>query len=979
MVLMLLCSLVSTGGAFADVPRVVVSLYPVNEPEHDESDGNGLQRVVVGLPPPLPAVMVRASLNPRTLKSPHVDTRTMQLAATPEEDDNGEPDNSDGINPDDAPDDNPLVPIERDDLDLLLLEIRLNSLILVEDMPAYIQGSSIVIPLRDLSQILDFPIGVDPLAGTANGWFVRENNLFSLNVARGEVVIAGKVTPFDPRLVEIHEDDIYVDARLLSRWFPIDIRFDLSNLLIRLTSREPLPIEKKLARDDYHTKALAGRTAAENNFPKKITPPKLISMPVVDVNTDFSYAKQDGSPDSADSAHSITMTGDLLYSNAEVFISGSNDEKVDTLRLRLERKDPDGDAIGRLPLGMTINDIQVGDVVMPQLSEVSRSELGRGLYISNMPLDRPTEFDTVTLDGDLPLGWDLELYRNEVLLNFASSQTDGRYTFEDVPLLFGVNVLRLVFYGPQGQEREEIQHFRVEPSQVLPGEIHYRFVTNQHDRPFLVRDDNADQDLVAQRRILLETTIGVNERLSLGSSYVELPFSTKAERYVSVNGIGSYENILSRINLVQQIGNGWAATLNAQTSAFGINFIGEHNHYRSFFSEQISDTTDPLSTSSTLRVEGSIPETFLPRLPFAVSVKHDRQTSGDSTSTFTNRGSVAIGNASLTSTTNFTRTRADGEKTNTMDGTWLLGGRYKALRISGSVAYQSLPAYKLQSASVSGTWNIAEAYQATSGITHTFSDTEDSTQYSLGLNTQTDLAAIGLNFNYTSPTDMAANLSMSYALGHDPDSGKFILENHGIAEFGLVGARVYLDLDDDGQFSEGDEPLENVGFKGNGGRIRGKTDEFGHALLTGLEAYRNTDLEIDTGTLDDPFWVASPPGYQIIPRPGSFSTVDFPVVTTGEVDGVVYRQWADRTDEAAGVYIQRVDTDGNVTQEIRSAYDGFYLFDFVRPGKYTLRINPEQLSALGLSTADEYSIDIEGDGTVIAGTQFLLVSVSNEY
>jgi hypothetical protein len=953
--------------AFAVTPLVstATSTEQVTQTVYDE---DGVQHVIIALPPPVSDDMQLASTGGVTTRSPHLMSDEQLAAASLGDDLEVASSNTDSTDP--------LKPIERDDLELLLLEMRLNDLVLVEDIPAYLNSSSIVMPLRDFSQILEFAIDVEPLAGTASGWFVRENNLFSLNISRGEVIISGKVTSFDARLVEIHEDDIYVDIRLLSRWFPIDIRFDLSNLMARLTSRELLPIEQKMARSDFHAIALSRGGATENNYPEVDIPHKLISVPVVDVDLETSYLKNgdDDGPGTANTEHSITMTGDLLYSNAQIYIAGSNEDKFDTLRLRLERKDENGNAVGELPWGLQINEAQVGDVVMPQLSEITRSELGRGLLISNMPLDTPSEFDTVTLDGDLPLGWDLELYRNEVLIDFAASQTNGRYTFEDVPLLFGVNVVRLVFYGPQGQEREEIRHFRVGPSQVQPGEVHYRFVTNQHDRPFLVRDDSASENLEGERRILVEASTGINRNLSLGGNYVELPFDDGAERYASVFGVTSFGNVFTRLNLIKQLDNGWAASLNGQTSAFGINLIGEHSHYRNYFSEQVSDSTDPLSSNSSLRLEGSIPETLLPRIPYSFTLSHDRFASGDTSSTLSNRSSMAISNASITNTLSYSSTTSDEDSTNSMSGSLLLGGRYQAVRMSGSVAYAAIPSTSIQSANLSGSWRIADEYQANSGVTHTFAETGDSTEYSAGLSMQTDYAALGVNLDYISPTDMEARLSVSYALGHNPDTGEVVIENHGIAESGLIGARVFLDMDVNGIYTDGDELLQNVGFKADGGIVKTKTDKHGGALITGLAVYRAVDLEIDNGTLEDPFWVADPAGVRITPRPGSFGTIDFPIVMTGEIDGTAYRKWSDKTDEAAGVYVQLIDEDGNLVREIRSAYDGFFLFDFVPPGAYTLRISPDQLSSLGLQTDDEHAIEIGGDGTIVSGMKFMLIS-----
>ena len=88
----------------------------------------------------------------------------------------------------------------RSENDLLLVQVSLNDILLAEDMAAYLNGDSILIPLRDFMRLLDFPIEVDPAGGTADGWFLKENRLFSLNLEKAEVIISGQTKEFSKRI-----------------------------------------------------------------------------------------------------------------------------------------------------------------------------------------------------------------------------------------------------------------------------------------------------------------------------------------------------------------------------------------------------------------------------------------------------------------------------------------------------------------------------------------------------------------------------------------------------------------------------------------------------------------------------------------------------------------------------------------------------------------------------------------------------------
>src|SRR3546814_2986745 len=75
--------------------------------------------------------------------------------------------------------------------------------------------------------------------------------------------------------------------------------------------------------------------------------------------------------------------------------------------------------------------------------------------------------------GDLPAGWDAELYRNGQLLAFTSPNSDGRYEFIDVPLQYGANRFEIILYGPQRQVRREIKQVQVGMDSIPPQQTWY--------------------------------------------------------------------------------------------------------------------------------------------------------------------------------------------------------------------------------------------------------------------------------------------------------------------------------------------------------------------------------------------------------------------------------------------------------------------------------------------------------------------------
>ena len=251
-----------------------------------------------------------------------------------------------GINP--HPPAGMITPVTRPDEDLLILELRFKQFTLKDALIGYLHDGGLLLPLDEFVRALEFPITVEPGSGRANGWFLDENRLFSLDLARHEVIIEGKRASFNPQLAEAHTEDIFIDARLLTRWFPVDISFDLANLLVIVTSREPLPIEQRLAREKRWEKLRGRRQRESPDYPRADIPYQALTWPFIDTSVEFSFRRDAQGNSEQRVRYDTIATGDVLHLNAKLFVTGTDDDPVDQARLTLGRKDPEGGLLGGL-------------------------------------------------------------------------------------------------------------------------------------------------------------------------------------------------------------------------------------------------------------------------------------------------------------------------------------------------------------------------------------------------------------------------------------------------------------------------------------------------------------------------------------------------------------------------------------------------------------------------------------------------------
>jgi hypothetical protein len=95
-----------------------------------------------------------------------------------------------------------------------------------------------------------------------------------------------------------------------------------------------------------------------------------------------------------------------------------------------------------------------------------------GIQFTNTPTTYRRSFGTYTLSDITEPNWIVELYVNNVLVDYMKADASGFYKFE-VPLVYGNSAVKLRFYGPWGEERTKEQNISI-PFNFLPArELEY--------------------------------------------------------------------------------------------------------------------------------------------------------------------------------------------------------------------------------------------------------------------------------------------------------------------------------------------------------------------------------------------------------------------------------------------------------------------------------------------------------------------------
>ena len=842
------------------------------------------------------------------------------------------------------------------DSDLRILEIRVESYTFEDVIDAYQYKDIILVPLGTLSSILDIAITAAP--NFASGFIIKENNTFSLDTDRNEVILKGIPSIYKSELVKNLDGDIYIESNLLGKWFNMEIDIDLYASRAWIRSDTQLPFLARIEREKRIEKALSRLNQTTQQYPRHHETYKDYTIPFVDQTLQLGQRFSDAG--NVTTFDSITYaTADLMQHESTWYLSANDQVGVEDFRVTFGRTDPEGKLLGF----MNAREYKFGHVAEPRVGLINLpGQLKTGVTVSNNPIGMQTEYDRHRFIGELLPGWEVELYRNNALIGYQQTAINGQYDFQDVPLLFGNNHFRLAFYGPKGEIKEENKNFQLSQAMTKQGEHYY--------------SASAITDDIGSQRTTIQYNYGISKSLSSTFNLVSIPIQEATEvvqhNYLGASLTGYWDALLASTTIISDSESGSAVEIDLQTRISEIT-IGFNDVYLSdFFSEEYLPSAATIKRSSKLDINTAIPPSFLPRIPVTLGFKRDQYENGGELFEITNQLSMSVHGFAMTN--HITHQQLTGQQA-TANGNFQLSTNVDQVRLRSTIGYALKPNTELTNLALTLDPGEYGDYRLSFGINHSLQ--QDVTEYSAMANKLSGKYSLSFGARYNSNNEINLDVRFSVGFGYEPRRKRWEQDSRTLANHGSVSARFFLDANQDGIFGEGDEPLEDISIRLNGGYNKKRSDEEGILFLTGIPAHQPTNLVIAPETLVDPLWTAALDGVRVEPRPGHAIQIDFPIFTSGEIDGTVYLSKDGREHGAGNITVELVDQNNRIISTTETAYDGFYILSSAPLGDYHVRISETQLNALNLRSQNEESISIKGDNPYINGIDFILESIKS--
>jgi hypothetical protein len=831
-----------------------------------------------------------------------------------------------------------------------ILDVNIHQLRLGDTVRAYKAPEGTCVVLGDFLTALDVPMRIDLTAKKASGWAFKEANKINIDFGALQASYGKKAEPIAPGTIRETPEGWCVQASALSRWFGIGVKPVTSGAVLMLQSDTKLPIE--LATERKQRAARIHKASFDlSSLPQVRIPYRMWRAPALDfvVSGGITYRASDGVR--VDRQASVYAAGEVAHLSYDAQITTNARGVPSLLRLRAFRSDPDAHLLG--PLKAT--HFGFGDVEGFDSPLTGVVAAGRGAVVTNRPLTARTAFDRTRIEGDLPTGWEAEIYRNGELLGFAKSDPSQRYVFDDVQLLYGENKIRVVLYGPQGQVRERDETLNVGNDDVPKGKTWYWLGANHPGRDLVTLEKPPDDANQPRTQAAVSVEHGLDTRTSVGVLARAMLIGDQRLTFVEGTVRRTVGPAQVELSAARESNGGTAA--HAQIlGKFGNVYVNAEALIANDFHLR---GVDAPQSSKEGRLAVDIPfKLGSATVPAHADVHYVDRTDGSRSLDAAARLSASIDRFNLSSGVAYHRDylasgpSPPGELLVSLIGSGHIGN----VRLRTETEFDLAPSARLKSAELSAYWTGTEHGDWETDLF--YDGLVDHVRARVTHILRFNSFALALSGEAASNGDLAFGFNLNFSL--DPHHG-FTMSRQPLAEGGMVHATVFRDLNDNGVLDPG-EPTEKGALITTGTRqAERKTDGKGSVTVGGLTPYMPITVGVDASSLDDPMLTPKKALQVVVPRPGVAADVQIALVGGGDIEGALMKSGELGFE---GVDLELVDLGGKVVGTARTDFDGFFLFERVAYGSYTVRVSASSATAAKIAADLGIKVQVSADRPV---------------
>jgi len=801
------------------------------------------------------------------------------------------------------------------------------------ELPAIMRGQVIYLPVKEIFDFIRIRNIPSSNFDSISGFFIHPLSKYLIDKISNRIEYNDEVFELKPDDLILTENNLYLKSDYFREVFELDCQFSFRSLSITLNTKIELPairdMRQELMRENIGR--LKGEKKADTTIKR--------SYPLFKLGTaDWAITATEQTDGRSNAKFNLDLGAAVAGGEANINLNYNASHPFYKRNQYYNWRFVNNN-------NAALRQVTAGKIFVQSTSSIYAPVTG--VQFTNTPTTTRKSFGTYRLSSTTEPGWLVELYVNNVLVNYMKADASGFFSFE-VPMVYGSSVIKFRAYGPWGEERFKEQYVNI-PFNFLPlHQFEYAVTAG------IVSDDEHSRYARANFNYGLGSPVTIGggvEYLSSVASGKSMPFINAAVRLgpallltsehtygVRTKGVLTYQlpsNLQFELNYTKY---------EKLQTAVKFNYLEERklmvskpfhaNKYTIFSRLTINQFCLPhaKNLTSEFLLSGSISgiSSNLTTTAFINNNYHPNIFSNLSLSFNLPQGLRFSPQAQYNfSQKNFTMLKAEMQKQIVNHG--LINVSYQKDNFSKSSIYGI-------------------------GIRCNFSFTQASISATHSRHLITTTLSANGNFMYDAKTNYIGAKSQP-----------------GVGKGGII-ISPFLDVNCNGKRDANEQKVSGLNVHLNGGRIeRNNRDTTLH--VTGLEAYNNYFIELNKNSFENIAWQIKKPVVQVTIEPNYLKLIEVPVAVVGEVSGIVFLNTTDEEKGIGRIIINIYDSTSTLSGKTLSESDGYFSFTGLAPGTYTAHIDTAQLHNLKMTSSGVLSFKIlpNIDGDVVDGLKFVVV------
>lgn len=802
------------------------------------------------------------------------------------------------------------------------------------EIPVIIKDEKAYLSITDFFTFLKIKNISSKNFDSISGFFINQKVPYLIDRIQNRIYYQNKIFEIQSGDLIRSETNLYLLSTYFGQIFGLNCVFSFRTLSMYITTQLELPAIRELREEQIRKNLnfLKGDLQIDSTYKRKYP---LFNFSVAD----WAINSNQNIPLQIDNRFSLALGGIILGGESNILLNYNDKEKFDHKQQSFIWRYVENE-------NRFLKQVNIGKVPTKTISSIYSPSVG--IQLSNTPTTFRRSFGKYTLTDYTQSGWVVELYVNNVLVDYVRADASGFYKL-DIPLVYGNSDVKLRFYGPWGEEHVQQKNINI-PHVFLPKDefeysVNFGIVEDSSRSKF----SRANLNYGIGNRITLGGGIEylssfvknnsipfLNTSIRLGSSVI---FSGELAYGVKISSILSYRlpsNVFFEANYT---------LFNKEQKAIITNSIEERK-----ISVSVPIRSKKFNSFTRLSVE----QLILPRTKYTNS-------------------ELILSGLLFGINTNLTTNALFFEKVDPYIYSNLsFGVRLPRKFVLTPQIVFGYSQNKFLSCKAELEKKIFGGF-----LTFSYESNFQSYQSSYQLGFRYDFPFAQTNF-LVQKTNSNYSFAESFRGSLIYDSKTKNLEFANLPGMGRGGITFlpFFDSNNNEIFDNNEKKAYGLHIRINAGRIE-KSEKDSLIRVYDLEAHTQYYCEFDEQSLDNIAFKIKNKTIKITCEPNYIKLIEVPIHVVGEVSGSVFKSNPIEPQGLGRIYVNIYNSNNDLIMRVITESDGYFSYLGLLPGNYTLKIDNEQLEKINMQaypTTIPFEIASTIEGDYISELNFFLSS-----